>query len=112
MENFPQLKDVGEILGLELQVQKKDGSYILVSFSGRIALDSKGNFQQIYSIFQDITQQQNLNEALIPSETKWRNIIVSVPQLGISLDPQGRILFVNSYFTQVVGWSEQEVIGQ
>jgi PAS domain S-box-containing protein len=111
-ENFPRLKAVGEILGVEFQMQKKDGSYILVSFSGKIVKDVKGNVKHTLCIFQDITQQKKLEEALIRSETKWRNIIVSIPQLGISLDPQGRILFINSHFTQVVGWSQQEIIGQ
>ena len=110
-ENFPRFKAVGEIRGVEFQMQKKDGSFVFVSLNGKIGKDSRGLFQQTYCIFQDITQQKKAEEALIRSESKWRNIIVSMPQIGIILDPQGRIVFANAYFLNLVGWTEQEVVG-
>jgi PAS domain S-box-containing protein len=111
-KNFPRFKAVGEILGVEFEMRKKDGSFIFVSFNGKIGKDSRGRFQQTYCIFQDITQQKIAEEALIESEKKWCNIIVSTPQIGISLDPQGKIVFANVHFLQLVGWNEEEVLGQ
>jgi PAS domain S-box-containing protein len=111
-ENFPRFKAVGEILGVEFEMRKKDGSFVYVSFNGRIGKDPRGNFQQTYCIFQDITLQKQAEAALIRSQEKWRNIIVSVPLIGISLDPGGRILFANTHFLQVVGWEEHEVLGR
>ena len=37
-QNFPRFKAVGEILGVEFEMVKKDGSRVLVSFNGKIAL--------------------------------------------------------------------------
>lgn len=111
-ENFPRFKAVGEILGVEFEMRRKDGSFVFVTFNGKIGKDPKGNFQQTYCIFQDITRQKQAEEVLARSAERWRNIIVSTPQVGISLDPQGRIVFANTYFLQLVGWNEEEVIGQ
>ena len=46
------------------------------------------------------------------SERKWRNILVNVPQIGVTLDAEARIIFANAYFLNLTGWKKQEVIGQ
>ncbi len=111
-ENFPRFKAVGEILGVEFEMRKKDGSFFFVAFNGKVGKDSEGRFQQTYCMFQDISRQKIAEKALAQSERKWRNIIVSTPQIGVSLDPQGRIIFANGHFLQLVGWKEKEVLGQ
>jgi two-component system, cell cycle sensor histidine kinase and response regulator CckA len=110
-ENFPRFKAVGEILGVEFEIQKRDGSFVYVSFNGRIGKDPEGNFQQTYCIFQDITRQKQVEQTLIHSEQKWRNILINTPQIGISLDAQGRIVFANTHFLHLVGYREKEVLG-
>ena len=47
-ENFPRFKAVGEILGMEFEMIKKDGTLIVVSFNGKIGLDSAGHFRQTH----------------------------------------------------------------
>ncbi|WP_319575913.1 PAS domain S-box protein [uncultured Desulfobacter sp.] len=54
-ENFPRFKAVGEILGVEFEMVKKNGDAILVSFHGKIAKNETGGFKQTHCIFQDIT---------------------------------------------------------
>jgi PAS domain S-box-containing protein len=61
-ENFPQFKAVDEVLGIEFEMVKKDGSRILVSFHGKIGKDKNDNFQQTHCIFQDITTSKMLQE--------------------------------------------------
>jgi len=60
----------------------------------------------------NFSRQKIAEEALAQSEKKWRNIIVSTPQIGVSLDPQGKIVFANGHFLQLVGWKEDEVLLQ
>jgi PAS domain S-box-containing protein len=110
--NFPRLNAIGEVLGAEFQMQKKDGSFILVSLNGKIVQDSHGKFKKTFCVFQDITHKKYLEDALAISEKKWRNIIVSMPQIGGSMDCRGRIVFINKHFSKLVGWEEHEVIGQ
>ncbi|MDA8134692.1 MAG: PAS domain S-box protein [Desulfobacteraceae bacterium] len=57
-ENFPRFKAIGEILGVEFEMMKKDGALIPVSFNGKIARDQNGNFQQTHCILHDITDRK------------------------------------------------------
>ncbi|MCF8131057.1 MAG: PAS domain S-box protein [Deltaproteobacteria bacterium] len=66
--NFDRFKAVGEILGAEFQMTKKDGSFIMVAFNGKISRDKKGNVKQTYCILRDITSQKRYEKALRESE--------------------------------------------
>lgn len=59
-ENFPRFKAVGEILGVEFDMLKKDGTRILVFFNGKIQHDDQGRFLRTHCIFQDITAQRQV----------------------------------------------------
>jgi len=63
-ENFPRFKALGEILGVEFELRKKDGDYILVSFTGRIGRSEDGAFRQTHCVFRDITSERREEDAL------------------------------------------------
>ena len=67
-ENFPRFKAIGEVLGVEFEMRKKDGSMILVAFNGKIGKDAQGDFLQTHCIFNDITERRRSEEALRESE--------------------------------------------
>ncbi|MEW5910544.1 MAG: PAS domain S-box protein, partial [Thermodesulfobacteriota bacterium] len=60
----------------------------------------------------DIVLQKRMIEALFESENKWKNILVSTPQIGISIDPDERIIFANDFFLKFTGWEAHEVLGK
>ena len=62
--NFPRFKSIGEILGIEFNMVKKDGSTIFVSFHGKIGTDPQGKFLQTHCIFEDITERRQTEEML------------------------------------------------
>jgi len=62
--NFPRFKAIGEILGVEFEMVKKDGDLVLVSFTGKISKDEEGNFQQTHCIFDDITDRKQAENEL------------------------------------------------
>lgn len=61
-ENFPRFKAIGEILGVEFEMVKKDGTNIIVSFNGKISNNSDGKFKQTHCIFRDITFYNQVKE--------------------------------------------------
>lgn len=61
-ENFPTFKSVGEVLGIEFQLRKKDETYIWVSFDGKIRRDEAGIFLQTHCIFTDISKEKRLQD--------------------------------------------------
>ncbi|MFH1984321.1 MAG: PAS domain S-box protein [Pseudomonadota bacterium] len=96
---------------VEHRVHKKNGETVWISASsiprklddGSIIWDGIGL---------DITEFKQTVEALTDSERKWRNILTKTPQVGISLNPKGEIVFANEHFLSLTGWSVNEVIGQ
>jgi PAS domain S-box-containing protein len=74
-ENFPKFKAVGEILGVEFEMVKKDGSTILVFFNGKIQKDGQGRFQRTHCIFQDVSEQRRTEQALRESREELEALL-------------------------------------
>jgi len=57
-EDFPKFKNRGVLKSAEIEMLKKDGSKIAVSFDGKVGRDSAGNFLQTHCFFRDITERR------------------------------------------------------
>lgn len=53
----------------------------------------------------------SLENELRHAESKWRSVIEHVPQIGVSLDTEGRIVFANQHFLELTGWAFEEIRG-
>ncbi|WP_051822684.1 PAS domain S-box protein [Desulfonatronum thiodismutans] len=111
-ENFPKFKAVGEILGVEFEMVKKDGSTILVFFNGKIQRDDQGRFQRTHCIFQDVTEKKRFEEALQESEQNFRTLIKGLPDIILRFDRMGRHLFASPNVESVTGIPSMEFIGK
>jgi PAS domain S-box-containing protein len=67
-ENFPRFKDLGEVLGVEFELLKKDGSLVLMSVNGKIGKNLDGSFKQTHCVLHDITEHRRLEEQLRQSQ--------------------------------------------
>nr|MDZ8097146.1 PAS domain S-box protein [Nostoc sp. DedSLP01] len=67
--------------GVETYRCKRDGSTVMVSISAAPLYDEHNHFQSILLIFQDITQQQQAEQALRQSE-EWARLAIQVAKLG------------------------------
>ena len=61
---------------------------------------------------EDITQKEHLKNALMQSEQRFRELFEQAPLPYQSLDMQGNILDVNNKWTELTGYSAQEVKGK
>ncbi|MDR3568501.1 MAG: PAS domain S-box protein [Syntrophobacteraceae bacterium] len=112
-ENFPRFKAVGEILGVEFEMVKKDGSKMLVSFNGKIGVDSQGRFKQTHCVFQNITEKRLVEEALQNSEKRYRRLFESAKDGILILDADtGRVVDVNPFLLRLLGYSYDELFGK
>lgn len=57
-EDFPKFKNRGVVQSAEIEMLRKDGSTIAVSFDGKVGRDSAGNFLQTHCFFRDITDRR------------------------------------------------------
>ncbi len=109
-KNFPRFKAVGEILGIEFDMVKKDGSTILVAFNGKIGKQPDGSFEQTHCILHDITEQKRTEEALIASEEKYRSLFENANDAIFIIDPVNlTILDANENAINRLGYSREEL---
>jgi len=101
--NLSVLKSIGEVLGVEFELIKKDGSTILISLNGSISKDKEGDFVQSHCIFSDISRQRRLEEEKEAMEQKMNQMqkIESIGSLagGIAHD-------FNNILFPIMGMSE------
>lgn len=86
---------------------KKDGSIIWVeitthetTFEGRHAR---------FVLVKDITEQRIMQEAYRLAEEKFRTL-VELSLIGIYIIQDGKFLYVNPHFSEIAGYSQQEII--
>ncbi|HCY85052.1 MAG TPA: hypothetical protein DHV36_07950 [Desulfobacteraceae bacterium] len=109
-ENFPKFKVVGEILGVEFEMVKKDGDTVLVSFTGKIGRDMAGNFKQTHCIFEDITERRQSEIDLREEKAFTETALNAIQDVFILFDPDtGRAIRWNRAFTLRTGYANEAV---
>jgi PAS domain S-box-containing protein len=74
--------------------------------------DKKGNIVGAVETFQDVTQRRRTEEALRESERRFRTLLDFVPYpIGV-FTMEGFPTYLNPGFTQVFGWTLQELKGK
>lgn len=94
---------------IEKRYIHRDGHHIWGLMTASLVRDATGSPLFVIGMVEDITERRQWQESLIKSERKWRNILVNTPQIGITLDTQGRIVFANKHFLQLTGWTEDDI---
>lgn len=88
-----------------------DGSIHWVEAVGKVLCDAAGIPQQVTGVCIDITERKQAENALRESEERFRLLAMNAP-VGIALcDAEGRIRFVNPKSCEMVGATQEEVMG-
>lgn len=58
------------------------------------------------------TEKPHMEDIQTKSDMMWRNILGKIPQIGITLDSHGHILFATEFFLKITEWAEENVLGQ
>jgi len=74
--------------------------------------DAHRNLVGVLGIARDINERKRAEQALLESERKWKEVVQSCPQIGVSLDNEARIIFVNDHFQNLTGYTSSEVVGR
>jgi len=74
--------------------------------------DTYGKVVGIFGISRDITERKQAEEALKLERDNTRNILATVDAMIIALGPEGRITLVNRKACEILGYREDELLGQ
>ncbi|WP_293871518.1 PAS domain S-box protein [Flavobacterium sp.] len=98
----------------EYRFQCADGSYKYVFDRGFLVKDSDGNLVRMIGAIQDVTKQKQEEQRLRLLETVITQTkdAVMITDIDTSDDPIPNIIFVNSAFTDMTGYSQKDIIGK
>jgi len=91
---------------IEYRFKDKDGNWRNFQTTGNIV----GN--QLLFITRDITDQKKTEEALIKSQQEFASLFNGSPEALVYLDEKGNILNVNPRFTELFGYTLEEIEGR
>lgn len=108
-QRFPVFKAQGYIHS-EFEMVRKDGQRLVMSFEGKIAYSTDGEFKQTHCILQDITNQRMAERALIESEERYKQLSEQSRTFTWEVDEQGLFTFVDHVCEEVLGYRSEELI--
>jgi PAS domain S-box-containing protein len=109
---MPILLQQGFIDNLEAEVKRFDGTVFSAEFNVTVLKDSYGNPQYLMDTMRNITDRKKAELALKQSEEKYRTLIESMNELVIMADNNHIVQFVNRKFTEILGYTPEEIIGK
>ena len=104
------LKANGEVVGLEAQFRRKDGSTITGLMSAK-PLTINGE-TCLLNITRDISDRKKAERALEASNTALRALVDTLPVAIVVLDREVRVREWNPAAARVFGWTPQEIMGK
>ena len=107
-KNFSRFKSIGEILGIEFEMLKRDGALFTVSINGKITKDEKGRFLRTHCILTDITARKQAENKL----RQYEHIISTTTDMLALIDKNFVYLSTNAAYLQAFAKTSDEVIGR
>lgn len=90
---------------------RKDGSLVYVDVSSKTLRDAAGRVECILSSEKDITQLKVLRDAKL-MEARFRDLLESLPDGIVMVNPTGRIVLLNSQAQTLFGYQGAELQGK
>ncbi len=104
------LKPDQPVFKCEHEVQAPSSEYRWINWTFNGAFDAEGNVVEIQSVARDVTDRKRAEIALKKSEARYLNLINAIPDGVVAYSPQGKATYVNDGFSQLYGWSQDEVL--
>ncbi len=93
----------------DLPLTNRHGDRVDILLNATPRLDRDGNIVGVIGVGQDITERLRGERALRESEDRYRGLIENAYDLIQSVDPDGRILFVNQAWLDALGYEWDEI---
>ena len=102
----------GNLKDYEITLKKKDGSPLVISDTSHYFYDKEGNIAGVEGIFMDITERKKVEETLQKSQQEFASLFRNNPEALVYVDEEGAILNINPRFTELFGYTLEEIKGR
>jgi len=101
-------KNPSPILNKQTTISKKNGEQLIIVKNINCLKNSSGKLIGVIESFIDVTEQISAQTELV----KFEQAVTQSPSMVVMTDAQGLIEYVNPKFSQVTGYTPDEVCGQ
>ncbi len=102
-----ELNRFGAYAGEVRNITREGRTFVSFLAASRI-LDEDANVLGSMGVSRDVTQAKQDREALRQSEERYRDLVDNANDLIITVDPQGKFLFVNRAWEKAMGYTEKD----
>ena len=102
----------GSLSATELCLRRKDGKPVWVLENATLAAGGPDSEDIIEGTLIDITERKQAEEALRESELRYRTLIERMNEGVTYVDHNDAILYVNQQFSEMTGYSREELTGR
>jgi PAS domain S-box-containing protein len=100
---------VGQIS--EYRFVLEDGSIRHIESQGDVIRNAEGVIENVIVISRDITEREQIEQALHDSEERLKSILKSIPDIIYRLDPDGKITFISAAIERY-GYKVSDMLGK
>jgi len=98
----------GKVVVRQMRMKHKDGSWRFIESTGYNLLHDP-IIKGIVINSRDVTEQKELERAILESEAKFRNL-VEKSLVGVYIIQEGKFAYVNPKFSEIFGYSQKEIM--
>ncbi|MEW6677687.1 MAG: PAS domain-containing protein [Pseudomonadota bacterium] len=110
---FRRAIETGETVEMAYRRRSNNGDWIWIDSVGQVTeRDASGKPLRLTGIHMDITERKQAEQALLLERDNVRNILATIEAMIVSLDSEGHITLVNRKTCEILGYREEELIGQ
>jgi len=91
---------------------RRNGERVWILWTNKGAIDKDGQVREILCIGNDITERKKAEGALLKSQQEFASLFNNSPEALVYLDPKSNILNINPRFTELFGYTLDEVKGR
>lgn len=99
------------VFSYEHRLTVAPGEFRWIKWTARGIFDEGGKLDEVQSVARDVTARKLAEIALKKSEARYSNLIKAIPDGVVLYDPEGQATYVNDGFTEMYGWTAEEIIG-
>ena len=103
-----ELKENGSIKNFNIHIKEKDKEEIIIQINAHLFLDKNKESQFIEGTFTDITEQYILEQKLIDSEQRYKDIAELLPVVIFEADQKFNLTYVNKIAFDKFGFSRED----